>query len=51
MQAFIEQNITAFRQVTPRGEGAGCGAITLGFDRVMNIMAIAPDAAFAIACE
>ena len=51
MQAFVEQQIGLFRQRPPFGEGAGLGAVQLGFLVVVDVVARRAGAGFAVVAK
>ena len=51
VQALVEQQVGAARQILPRGEGADRSAVLLRFMLVVNVVARAPAAALAVAAE
>ncbi len=51
VQAFIEQQVGAFRQRAPFGEGAGFGAIQLRLFVVVDVMARRSGAGFTVVAE
>ena len=51
MQSLVEKHIRFFRQINPFGECPRCGAVTLGFFFVMDIVAAFATTGFTILAE